>query len=48
MSLSQDIVFGVSKGKVILPKHVGIEMSVHQATRSKELKLFHAAVWAQL
>ena len=37
LSIAQDIMFGVSKGKILTPKHIGLGLSVHQATRSKEL-----------
>ncbi len=44
LSICQDIVFLVSKGRKYTPKHVGIGVTVHQATRSKELvQLLHAA-----
>ena len=37
LSIAQDIMFGVSKGKILTPKHIGLGLSVHQATRSKEI-----------
>ena len=44
LSICQDIVFLVSRGRKYTPKHVGIGVTVHQATRSKELvQLLHAA-----
>jgi len=44
LSVAQDIVFGVSKGKKLTPKHVGLGLTLHQATRSESLiDLFHAA-----
>ncbi len=44
LSICQDIVYAVSKGKTLTPKHVGLGMAVHQATRSKALvKLLHNA-----
>ena len=43
-SIAQDMMFGVSKGKILTPKHIGSGLSVHQATRSKELvNLLNAA-----
>ena len=44
LSISQDIVSAVSKGKIVTPKHAGLAMTVHQATRSKTLvNLLHSA-----
>ena len=44
LGIAQDMMFGVSKGKIITPKHIGLGLSVHQATRSKELvNLLNAA-----
>ena len=44
LSICQDIVFLVSRGRKYTPKHVGIGVTVHQATRSKDLvQLLHAA-----
>ena len=44
MSVAQDIIYGVSRGKLWTPKHVGLGCSLHQATRSKQLvHLFHRA-----
>ena len=44
LSICQDIVFLVSKGRKLTPKHIGLGLTVHQATRSKELvELLHAA-----
>lgn len=44
LSISQDIVYAVSKGKKLTPKHIGIGMALHQATRSKALvELVHHA-----
>jgi hypothetical protein len=37
LSICQDIVFLSSRGRKRTPKHVGIGLTVHQATRSKEL-----------
>ena len=37
MSIAQDMVFGVSKGKNIPPKQLGLASTVHQKTRSKDL-----------
>ena len=40
--ICQDIVFLVSRGRKYTPKHVGIGVTVYQATRSKELvERFH-------
>ena len=44
LSIAQDIVFLVTSGKTLTPKHVGLGITVHQATRSKDLvQLLHAA-----
>ena len=44
LSIAQDVIFGVSKGKILTPKHIGLGLSMHQATRSKELvNLLNAA-----
>ena len=41
---SQDIVYAVSKRKKLTPKHIGIGMALHQATRSRTLvELVHHA-----
>ena len=37
LSISQDIVYAVSKRKKLTPKHIGIGKALHQATRSKSL-----------
>jgi len=44
LSIAQDIVYGVSKGQKLTPKHVGLGLTLHQATRSENLvNLFSAA-----
>ena len=44
LSVAQDIVYGVSNGRKLTPKHVGLGLAIHQSTRSKNLiNLFHAA-----
>lgn len=44
LSVAQDMRFCVSKGKLLTPKHVGLALSLHQATRSKKLiNLFYKA-----
>lgn len=44
LSICRDTVYAVSKRKRLMPKHVGVGMSIHQATRSKLLvKLLHNA-----
>ena len=44
LSICQDIIFLSSRGYTFTPKHVGIGLTVHQATRSKQLvQLLHAA-----
>ena len=44
MSIAQDIIFGLSKGKKWTPKHIGLTSTLHQKTRSKDLvNLFHQA-----
>ena len=43
-SIAQDIVYGVSNRRKLTPKHVGLGLTLHQATRSEALvELFHAA-----
>ena len=43
-SIAQDIFFLVSKKKKLTPKHIGLGLRLHQATRSEKLvDLFHAA-----
>ena len=43
LSICQDIVFVASRGRKLTPKHLGLGLTVHQATRSKELvQLFHS------
>lgn len=37
LSICQDLVFLASKGRKLTPKHIGLGLTVHQATRSKEL-----------
>jgi hypothetical protein len=47
VSFAQDssIVYAISKSKALTPKHVGLEMTIHQATRSRNLvTLLHNAV----
>ena len=44
LSIVQDMLFGVSEGKTLTPKHMVFGLSIHQATRSKELvNLLNAA-----
>lgn len=44
LSICQDITYAVSKRKKLTPKHVGIGLAIHQATRSKSLiELVHRA-----
>ena len=44
LSIVQDMMFVVSEGKILTPKHMRLGLSVHQATRSKELvNLLNAA-----
>lgn len=44
LSIAQDIVFLVSRGHKQTPKHIGLGLAVHQATRSKDLvQLLNAA-----
>lgn len=43
-SISQDIVYAVSNGRKLTPKHIGLGLALHQATRSEAMvELFHAA-----
>ena len=37
LSTAQDMMIRVSEGKILTPKHMGLGLSMHQATRSKEL-----------
>ena len=37
LSIAQGIVFSVSGGNCLTPKHIGLASSLHQATRSKDL-----------
>ena len=44
LSVAQDIVFLASGGRKHTPKHLGLGLTVHQATRSKEfVQLIHSA-----
>ena len=44
LNVAQDLVYGITDGKTWTPKHVGVAMTLHQATRSKDLvRLFHKA-----
>ena len=44
MSVAQDLMDGISKGKKSTTKHIGLTSTLHQATRSKDLvNLFHRA-----
>ena len=44
LSICQDIIFVASKGQKLTPKPLGLRLTVHQATRSKELvQLLHLA-----
>ena len=44
LSIGQDLVFGVCGSKKAPPKHIGLGLSLHEATRSKQLvDLFHKA-----
>ena len=44
LSVAQDLVYIVSNCRKLTPKHVGLGLTLHQATRSKDLvNLFHAA-----
>ena len=43
-NIAQDIIYAVSKGSKLTPKHIGLGLTLHQATRSEKLVgLFHAA-----
>ena len=43
-SIAQDLVYGVTKGQSLTPKHIGLGLAIHQATRSKRLvNLIHSA-----
>ena len=43
-SIAQDIIYGVSNGAKLTPKHVGLGLALHQATRSETLvNLFNSA-----
>lgn len=44
LSIEQDIIYASSKGRILTPKHIGLGISVHHATRSKSLvQLLHAS-----
>lgn len=44
LNTAQDVVFLACKGRRTTPKHLGLGLTVHQATRSKDLvQLLHAA-----
>jgi hypothetical protein len=44
LNIGQDIVYSVSRGKQMTPKHLRLGSALHQATRSKKLaQLFHNA-----
>jgi hypothetical protein len=44
LSIAQDIIYQASNHKKLTPKHVGLGLTVHQATRSKSLvELLHLA-----
>ena len=44
LSFAKEMMFGVSEGKILTQKHMGLRLSIHQATRSKELvNLLNAA-----
>ena len=44
LSIAQDIVYAASERKKLTPKHVGLALTLHQATHNKKLvNLFHAA-----
>ena len=43
-NIAQGMMFGVSEGKILTPSYMGLGLSIHQATRSKELvNLLNAA-----
>ena len=43
-NIAQDIIYEVSKGTKLTPKHIGLGLTLYQATRSEKLVgLFHAA-----
>ena len=44
LSTAQDLVYGISGGRKLTPKHIGLASTLHQVTRSKKLvHLFHEA-----
>ena len=44
LSICEDIVFMASRGRKMIPKHLGLGLALHQATHSKDqVNLFHAA-----
>ena len=44
LSICQDIVFVASRERKLTPKHLGLGLTLHQATRSKEfVQLLHSA-----
>ena len=43
-SIAQDIIYTASKSRKLTPKHVGLGLALHQATRSEKMvNIFHAA-----
>ena len=43
-SIAQDLVYAVSNNRKLTPKHIGLGLTLHQATRSEALvEVFHAA-----
>ena len=37
LSIAQNMMLGALEGKILTPKHMGLGLSINQATRSKEL-----------
>lgn len=37
MSIAQDVIFAASNGKKLTPKHIGVVVAIHKATRLKSL-----------
>ena len=35
LSIAQDMMFGVSEGRILTPKHMGLGLSIHQATNQR-------------
>ena len=46
LSIAQHMMFVILEGKIFTPKHVGLGLSIHQATRSKGLVKSAECSWS--